>query len=208
VGYIKNREDIYNITRQYIGGSEETKLGLHARIDKKFLSTESGQRFSQLSGLSFPSGNQGGSTDKECAELGFNSRNGKASFQVNNLWLASRATPEGKVVNHVVVTLTQTRGIICQLDNEQFKIKGYFLPTPQRPPGGMYFRGACTLIFDLDNLCLKYAIKKGITDTARMERQFRYEQESYAGNGTYFRTNDLSALSGPFAFMHTFPHQH
>lgn len=77
------------------------------------------------------------------------------------------------------------------------------------PPDGFIFRGGCTLIFDLDKLCLKYAIRKSINDVSRMEQQFRYM--TGAGEeapASYFDEAALSAIAGPFGFMHGFNNYH
>ena len=66
------------------------------------------------------------------------------------------------------------------------------------------FRGGCTLIFDLDALRLRYAIKKDIDDRERMIRQFKYEQGMLGDDDqTYFASTTLTALAGPFAFNHS-----
>jgi hypothetical protein len=125
------------------------------------------------------------------------------------VWLASRVTPDGKLVNHVIVTMLQKRGVRAEIKNNKFHIKGYFVPDEEKAPkDGFIFRGGCTLVFDLDKLCLKYAIRKSITDECRMEHQYRYTHglmEETPGV-SYFDEQELSALSGPFGFMHSFHH--
>ena len=206
ISYEKNRRAIYEITKQFIGGSKTAKMGLHQRIDQKFIQTDGGQRFAEITGLVFPR------NDEEGRRMGFAyGRNNKVRFQVGNVWLANRVTPDGNVVNHVVVTLLQKRGVRAELKDDKFSIKGYFVPDEdQMPPDGFIFRGGCTLIFDLDRLCLKYAIRKSITDVSRMEQQYRYmsgaiEEEAPA---SYFDEAALSAIAGPFGFMHAFNHYH
>jgi PAS domain-containing protein len=62
---------------------------------------------------------------------------------------------------------------------------------------------------------LRYAIKKDINDRARMVRQFKYENgmlddettEAWSSQ-TYFDNQTMTALSGPFSFMHSQQQQH
>lgn len=205
ISYTTSREEIYQKTKQYIAGSPGTKMGIHQRIDLKFIRTSGGARFAEITGLVFPT------NDKEADKLGFAySTNKGVRFEVGNVWLASRVTPAGTLVNDVVVTLHQKRGVRASLKDNKFKITGYFNPDePGHPKDGFIFRGGCTLIFDLDNLCLKYAIRKSITDEKRIEQQYRYLKGNHGkGHGrSYFDEASLTAVSGPFGFMHAF-HNH
>lgn len=205
LSYETEREKIYNITKQYIAGSDSVKGGLHQKIDLKFIQSGGGKRFAEITGLVFPA------SDQKCRELGFAySERNKIRYQIGNVWLASRVTPAGNIVNHVVVTLLQKRGIRAELKNDKFTVKGYFVPEEEKTPkDGFLFRGGCTLIFDLDKLCLKYAIQKSIIDETRMEQQYKYSRglAGEAPAATYFDEQALSAISGPFGFMHAF-HQH
>lgn len=204
LGYSANRKEIFDITKDYIAGGGIARMGLHQRIDLKFIQSNGGKRFSEITGLVFPG-------DQEGNKLGFAySVQNKVRYQVGNVWLASRVTPDGNLVNHVVVTLLQKRGVIATIKNDRFSIKGYFVPDEVKiPKDGFIFRGGCTLIFDLDKLCLKYAIRKSITDEYRMEQQYRYTKglldETPAA--TYFDEQSLNALAGPFGFMHAY-HNH
>lgn len=206
IAYESDREELRNITKKFITGSSETKMGLHERINYKFIQGPGGMEFARLSGLMFV-GNR-----EKCGKEGFDFSNFSAcaKYRIDNLWLASRITPDDKIVNHVIVTMTQRRGVRCEIDEaNNFKIKGYFSPGGKCPEDGFVFRGGCTLIFDLDRMELKYAIRKDINDFARMEQQYRYRQGLLENeNTTYFDETTLAAISGPFAFMHSFPHQH
>jgi hypothetical protein len=203
ISYIQSREEIYHITKEYISGGPTATMGLHQRIDLKFIRSGGGIRFVEITGLIFPL------NAMKARQLGFAWSNETAKFQVENVWLASRVTPDGNVINHVVVTLLQKRGVMAQMKDDKFIIKGYFVPEQDSmPEDGFIFRGGCALVFDLDRLCLKYAIQKSITDEERMEQQYRYTkgflQEEPAA--IYFDEQALSALTGPFGFMHAFDH--
>ena len=206
ISYEQDRRRIYDHTKKFISGEGTSKLGMHERINQKFLQTSEGNSFIQLVGLLFP-GNK-----EACKEMGlsYSTQSETASFSVENLWLASRITPDDKIVNHVILTLMQRRGIIGDLDeNNTFSVKGYFDPSTPATDGGFIFRGGATLIFDLDRMLLKYVIKKDITSQARMEQQFRWAVgRPGAGTSAYFSDRTLAALSGPFSFMHNFNHIH
>jgi hypothetical protein len=205
ISYASSRQEVYKITKQYIAGSDSTRMGIHQRINVKFIQSSGGSRFSEITGLVFPK------DDAEGRTLGYAYSSGnRVRYEVGNLWLASRVTPAGDLVNHVVVTLLQKRGIRVSLEGNQFKVAGYFNPDDaQVPNDGFIFRGGCTLIFDLDNLCLKYAIRKSVTDEARMEQQYRYTKgrTGEVPGGGYFDEPSLEAMTGPFGFMHAF-HNH
>jgi len=205
IGYETDRGKIHDITRKFITGSKEFKMGIHQRINLKFIQGPGGKRFSEISGLLFP-GNE-----KDCKDLGLIfSRSTGAKFQIGNLWLAVRATPEGKIVRHVVITLLQKRGVIASLDHDRFSVTGYFTPnTGEIPENGFIFRGGCTLIFDLDALRLRYAVKKDIDDIQRMEQQFRYSSDlrnAESAHSLYLDNEEMASLSGPFSFMHSLIH--
>lgn len=201
LAYEQNREKIYELTKEFIAGGPKTKLGLHDRLDMKTIGPTATKVFSKLTGLHF---HKDPVTSKK---EGFLFSGGTATYQVEKLWLASRVSPSGKIINHVIVTLVQKRGVLVEVADDDIKIVGYCCPGDKRPPDKTYFdfRGGCTLIFDLDTLCLKYAIKKDIDDKQRMETQFRYMLglSSEASAALYFDEHTLSNLSGPFAFMHS-----
>ena len=206
IAYLTDRKEIRDITKDFITGSETARQGLHKRINVKFIQTEAGKRFAKASGLKFPL------SLSDANKLGFeySDFSHTAKYRIDNLWLASRITPDDKIVNHVIVTMTQRRGIRCKIDEDNnFAVTGYFNPGGKIPEDGFIFRGGCTLIFDLDRMQMKYAIKKDIDDISRMEQQFRYQESLRdSEDATYFDDKTLATLSGPFAFMHSFPHQH
>lgn len=204
ISYVTNRKEISDITDEFIAGSREAQMGLHARINAKFLDSKAGERFSVLSGLFCPRGMM----EAKKAGMDYSNASHTAKYTVDKLWLANRVTPDGKTVNDIIITLTQKRGVIASLENNVFKVKSYAIPADVEKKGGFIFRGGCTLIFDLDTMKLKYAIKKDINDKKRIESQYRY-MNGVASNGNtnmYFKDEMLNALSGPFAFMHSHNH--
>ncbi|MBS0264517.1 MAG: hypothetical protein JSS02_21460 [Planctomycetes bacterium] len=205
VGYLTDRQEIYNETKKFIKGH----AGLHHLIQTCFATGEDLAAFRQLSGLMFPPDRQ--TSEALGLEWGHLSSN-MASYAVSNVWLANRVTPDDTIVNHVIITLAQKRGVRFQVDDGGQTVtvdkKGYFVPdnTPHDKWGDHHiiFRGGCTLIFDLDTLKLRYAIKKDIDDQERMVRQYRFENGLLGGaDATYFNKRSLTAVAGPFAFMHS-----
>lgn len=203
VGHETDRKIIYDQTRKFIGG----KKGLHARIEQKIISGDTGSEFSELTGLMFPG--DANETERLGIEYAYNNTN-TASYEVGNLWLANRVAPDGKIVNHVIVTLIQKRGVRFKGAKESLEVdgEGFFVPDKIKPEQRGFshtiFRGGCTLVFDLDNLQLKYAIKKDVDDTDRMLRQYRYENGLLGDEQTtYFDNKTMTGLAGPFAFMHS-----
>ena len=218
VGYLTDRNEIYNQTKEFVDGKEkeaekkgETKSGLQ-ELFENIVSKDDGT-FAKLTGLMFPGDKE--STEAKGLEFGYKTLK-IASFVVGNLWLANRVSPNGNIVNHVILTLVQKRGVRFEVNGDEVKVDGYFVDdlTRNNPEArgehNIRFNGGCTLIFDLDTMKLRYAIKKDIDDQARMIRQFKYENSmlddeattSFDSN-TYFDRETLTALAGPFAFMHS-----
>ena len=202
VGYERDRQKIHDRSKEFIEGGKTAKMGIHKRISVKFLQSDSGQLFTDLPGLRFHQ------SKSKCRTEGFDYslKSNTATYQIENLWLASRITPDDKLVNHVILTMVQKRGVRVQVNKDgDFSIKGYYQPSTRNiPEDGFIFRGGCTLIFDLDTLKLKYAIKKDICDVVRLEEQYKYMNDlNIPDSSVYFNDKTLAALSGPFAFMHS-----
>lgn len=207
VGYLDSRRDIYEETKKgFIGG----RYGLHKKIESKFISSDEADTFARLAGLMFPG------SQKESERLGLEwagKTTNTASYAVEQVWLASRVTPHGQIVNHVIVTLVQKRGVRFHVKGDHVTVdeERFFVPdnTPVKKRGSQHiiFRGGSTLIFDLDTMQLRYAINKSIDDRSRMVRQYRYEHGLLSEVGhTYFDSETMTALGGPFAFMHSHAH--
>ena len=236
IAYAKSRKELYDNTLDVINGIDPTDTdkrasspkaeplrhrGLNKSLNellKSFLTkNDSGsEKLRELTGLMFPGSAKDTSSEaieeacrRNGLEFGYLTED-CASYVIDKVWLANRAAPDGRILDHVIVTLVQKRGVFFEMDTltDTWKIKGYFVddhtPPKQRPENSIIFRGGCTLIFDLEKQQLRYAIKKDIDDKARMLRQFLYEREQQeAGEETYFTSNTLANLSGPFAFMHS-----
>jgi hypothetical protein len=204
VGYLTDREGIYEHTKDLIRGEG----GLHKMIEELFLEGGSGKSFAELSGLKFPGDKE--ATEKAGLEYKYLTTK-SASYAVGNVSLANRVTPDDTIVNHVVMTVVQKRGVRFKVDDDggvTVDEKGFFVPDKTKPEEWgdhhVIFRGGCTLVFDLDALRLRYAIKKDVDDRDRMVDQFKFENGMLGGDDeTYFASRMLTALTGPFAFTHS-----
>jgi hypothetical protein len=109
-------------------------------------------------------------------------------FEVHAVRIAERQRPDGSMVRHVIVTLTQGRDI--RLDSgDAFR-----------------FHGGATVIVDLDSpeQQLRYSIRKSITSKSRQARTKEFLQQRGASLGlraVYFG-NGLEAPGEPFALLH------
>jgi hypothetical protein len=112
---------------------------------------------------------------------------GIPKFEVHQFRTAFRARPDGTLLNHVVLTLTQRRCIE--------------LPDGQ---GTYDFRGGATLILDLASMRLRYCIRSPITDeTRRMDYQsYIMEDLPAAIRLKFFKPKSQQAGFEPFAFLH------
>jgi hypothetical protein len=213
IGYLTNRQEVADKTKEWIYGKEWTDAGQKKKEASKlqwlFEKTFRGSKVLSpaLTGLLFPGDKA--ATEKKGLEYGYLTST-IASFVTGNLSLANRVTPHGTIVNHVVITLVQKRGVRFKLEGDDWTVdeESYFVPddTPKDQWGANHiiFGGGCTLIFDLDTLRLRYAIKKDIDDYDRMIRQFKYEKGMLGGDShTYFEKKILTELAGPFAFTHS-----
>lgn len=209
VGYLTKREEIFNETQRFIDGHRKDKnVGLH-RLIEELIQSPLSRKFQKITGLMFPENQQ--ACEAKGIEWGYLSER-LASYAVGNIALARRSSPDGRILNHVIVTLAQKRGVAFRQSRDgQWSIakKHWFVPQDDGAvPAGVsdyiQFRGGCTLIFDLDDLSLLYAINKPLDDEKRMLQQFEYTNGSLsAAPAMYFGNDSLQAAVGPFAMMHT-----
>lgn len=203
--YETNRKKIYNISKKYMGGDKN--LSLHSRLTMKF---QGSAEFEKLTGIVFSEG-----WDK----LGIRTsgaHGNSPSFQVQNLRLISRVGPDGNQINQIIFSIIQRSGIIS---DENGNFTGHYQPNSNKPvpEGGFELWGGCTLIFDLDTLTLKYAIRKPLLDMAllekeerqvdirRVESQYRYQaglMQGLSDHNLYFGHSFHDHILEPFAFLH------
>jgi hypothetical protein len=207
--YKQDRQEIFDITQDFIGGSR----GLHNKLQLKFhASTE----FEALTGLAF-------NEDVE-QQLGVRIRNGKPTFEVHSLRLASRVGPEGKQSNQMIISLIQRAKVkVFKLNENERKtdMEDYVvtpIPYEFENKDAVILRGGCTLIFDLDTVQLKYAISKPILDVKSIKKEnskYKINKElaistyEYLKGSTGYRSDhaayfmpDDDNINEPFFFLH------
>ena len=222
IKYIKDRKKIFDITKDYIAGNydDPKKIiqGLHGRINVKFFNSPV---FSSITGLAFIS---------NFLDLGIrpatrpDSKYNGPSFKIQNLRLVSRVGPGNVQINQVVFSIMQTSRVRLkngELDLCEFEKSGQQAnnnATSSEEKKFFDFKGGCTLIFDLDNLKLKYSISKPLLDMkqfnnagcsdinlTRLRRQLDFinNQGFHGANefAAYFTDKDSEMLE-PFAFLH------
>ena len=113
-------------------------------------------------------------------------KNGIPKFEVHQFRTAFRARPDGTLMNHVILILTQRRRI-------------------KLPDGGSYeFRGGATLILDLDTMELRHCIRRPITDETRRAAYEAYMRDELppAIREKFFSHKKGADGFEPFAFLH------
>jgi hypothetical protein len=112
---------------------------------------------------------------------------GLPKFEVHHFRTAFRARPDGTLMNHVILTLTQKRRM--KLPNGK---------------GNYDFRGGATLIVDLDTMELRYCIARPITDERRRAAYEAYicEELPDAIRMRFFGDAKGKKDFEPFAFLH------
>lgn len=172
--YFTDRAQAYKKTR-------EVQAHLHDLIGSGLNNVA---RFEQLTGLAL--------SEKSSLSGLKKGRNGKPTFEVHALRPAQRIGPNGNFLNQVIITITQKREVV----------------TSRSRWGGaerkFNYRGGCTLILDLDDLSLRYSIKKRIGDEQRLERQKQFMNNVLGRSlrATYFGGLDLESHDEPFALLH------
>ena len=117
-------------------------------------------------------------------------RQGRRGWDVSAVRPARRVGPDGQLLTDLIVELTQAR----------------WVPAPTSGGlGGFWFRGGCTLVFDLETGRARYCIRKDINSEARKARQMEFLTTGAIPSlqATYFGA--LEAGGEPFAFLHGEP---
>jgi Subtilase family len=113
----------------------------------------------------------------------------RQKFEVHVLRIANRARQDGTTLTQVVLEVTQSSE--RHLDEDS--------PKPSKP---FWFRGGSTLIIDLDNQAIRYAIVKDATDPARFDAQRDYLLNQGAKGLAYFRNQQMASGAEPFCLLH------
>jgi len=209
--YTKKRDKIFEVNRKYIAGnydSDEKIFGLHRRLNVKF---DNSIAFEKLTGIMFSENWQSLGIPTSTAYGGV-----RASFSVHSLHLASRVGPGGNQSNQIIVSLVQRAYIPVDKDKKDWpKI------TPGETDQSFVINGGCTLIFDLNKLglknALKYAISKPLLDIEVLNnnihqlnrsRCLALHQHQFGSVAdqtrfqAYFGMGKQNSFNEPFNFLH------
>lgn len=114
-------------------------------------------------------------------------KQGLPKFEIHQFRTAFRARPDGTLMNHIVLSLTQCRRDIVFPDGK----------------GTYNFRGGATLILDLDTMQLRHCIRRPIFDEDRRLASENYMmQELPPSLRKRFFGRDRAKRFEPFAFLH------
>lgn len=124
--------------------------------------------------------------------------NGRPAYRVRSVRPSRRVGPDGQLVQVLVAELVQRRKAFDDVHRQEMADRGA-LGADEAPD--FWFRGACTLILDLENASPRYAITKGILAEGRLGRQraFRSHPEAAGLRATYFGGGRAAE---PFAMLH------
>jgi hypothetical protein len=211
--YVRKREELFSITRDYIAGNYSKSpviQGLHRRIGNKF---DNEIAFEKITGLVFNNNwtNYGIATSTAYNTTG-------PSFETQSLHVASRVGPDGNQSNQIIVSIVQRSGILVSEKDGGVEVTCFPADQQKKPEGGIILSGGCTLIFNLDTMELKYAISKPLLDAEALERNvhqicptrsellYRYYadgRDTESAFSAYFTLGKQFAGNEPFAFLHT-----
>lgn len=199
LAYKTDREAIFGETQKFIGGDESTGTkGLHQYLFSATGVAIKAASFESITGLV---------TSKQFKVLGIRPSKSYGpdfpSINIPTMRLFNKTGPNGNVLNRIVMTLVESADVSAFINKkgEQDFVGG-------RRKGGepMIFRGGCTLIFDLDDLTLKHAIRKPIfnldargalkLNKARLAMQYRCTR------GDLVDKIGFSEGAEPFAALH------
>jgi hypothetical protein len=141
LGYLRDR-------RQSFMGTKRLSEKMHSLIKSHLSELPTDQQLS-LMGLVLRDDGESVTGDR-LGEFASLDDDGNPKFAVYSVRPALRVGPDGYVVNHVVISMTQSG---------------------RRDRAGKPFRGGCTLILDLNTFELKYNILKPVIDPPREKKQ-------------------------------------
>lgn len=154
LAYKTNRREIFETTQKFIGGDEKNGIkGLHQYLFATGGIGRNTAAFEKITGLV---------TSKQFKALGIRSSKSYSEFpsiNIQTMRLFNKTGPDGNVLNRIIMTLVESADISVSSDDDGTP---EFIPGRKRGMDTMIFRGGCTLIFDLDTLSLKHAIRKPI----------------------------------------------
>ncbi|MER9566576.1 hypothetical protein [Mesorhizobium sp. M0571] len=123
-----------------------------------------------------------------------------APVEIHSVRTTRRAGPDGQDLRQLIIEIAQQRrGFLDRSVQVEQDASG---DDPQ--PGDFAFRGGATLIFDLREGHLRYAVRKPISDDRRLEdqRSFLMDRQSASTALAYGLQDALGDEAEPFALVH------
>ncbi len=212
LAYVPDRESIFNETRDFIIGDKAKDIvGLHEYIFNSDGAAVNAIQFENITGLVF---------SDQYKDFGI--RTSKTfkkgpSIEIHSLRIHNRTGPNGNLQNQIIMTLMQQCKVAVTKDQNGDPVFSKFRYGNKTDEAGekMIFRGGCTLIFDLDDLTLRHAIRKPIFDMRRLSNnknrklkfnekrmlmQYRCQNGDLADKMAFVA--GMHDPSEPFAFIH------
>lgn len=212
LAYAPSREQIFNETRDFIiGDRRKGIIGLHDYIFDANGVVENFVQFENLTGLIFsPQYKDFGIQTSKTFKKG-------PSIEIHSLRIHNRTGPDGNLQNQIIMSLMQKCKVAVTKDSNGEPVFSKFRYGNKTDAAGesMTFRGGCTLIFDLDDLTLRHAIRKPLFDMKhfgksknrklkfnekRLLMQYRCQSGDLAEKMAF--VGEMHDPSEPFAFIH------
>lgn len=168
LAYKTNRKEIFEETKKFISGDPERKIeGFHGALFKNPKSFDA-KYFEDLTGLVMTS------QFKELG-IGVSKALGKdfPAIEIHSLRILNKTGPSGAIQNQIIMSLVQRCKVSVKHDQNGKPLYRKFRYGNKEDANGesMTFRGGCTLIFDLDDLRLRHAIRKPIFRPCEQQRK-------------------------------------
>lgn len=123
---------------------------------------------------------------------------GMPAVEIHSARIARRSGPDGQETRQLIIEITQRR---YAFDDAKKQKRADRNAASARKNRDFIFRGGATLVIDLTDNSLRYAVRKRIDDDKRLDRQraWRSGTDGAGLAATYFSSQ---ALTEPFAFAH------
>ncbi|HEX6915993.1 MAG TPA: hypothetical protein VF145_12175, partial [Chitinophagaceae bacterium] len=168
LAYKTNRREIFEETQKFISGNAEVP-GFHRLLFDK-LSAGNAAAFENITGLVL---------SQQFKEFGIRASRtyGKdvPAIEIQSIRILNKTGPAGNLQNQIIMSLVQSCPVaVSENRNGKKTFTRYRYSNRQDAAGeSMTFRGGCTLIFDLDDLTLRHAVRKPIFDPCRPNSRSR-----------------------------------
>jgi hypothetical protein len=159
LAYKTDRKEIFDETVSFIRGDKTNMTGFYEYLFTRFGKAKDSIIFENITGLVF-------SDNYRALGIGTSQAFKKGpSVEIHSLRLHNKIGPDGNILNQIILTLCQRCKVaVIKKDDATVSFEPYRNTKAHQQGESFIFRGGCTLIFDLNNLSLKHAIRKPIFD--------------------------------------------